>query len=180
MPTKSAPLGVCDLCGGPIPPHLGPYTKHGQPRRYCSRDCRNTANSRAGNPARVAKLRRAVERGEWQNPATIHPPDPEEQARRARLGRLREVEAGTWRNPALDDAAREKLSRPRKHSGPLHQAIEKMGRGLKMGQLTPDEQIAYRAYNRERRARWMESKTAEERQEMRRKWREVWHRHKKK
>jgi hypothetical protein len=58
------------------------------------------------------------------------------------------VEAGSWRNPALADQAREKLSRPRRHSGVLHSAIEKLKQGAKVADLTPEEQEAHRAYRR--------------------------------
>ena len=188
MAKKQKPLGICDLCGGEIPPHLGEYTSKGQPRLYCSRDCRNTANSRAGSPERARKARQRVARGEWQNPAKLNPPTGEEQAHRARLGRRREVEAGTWRNPALDNAARKKLSRPRKHSGPLHQAIEKLSRGQKMADLTPEEQQAHRRYRAKLRAarrdevnawhrRYYHKRqaemTAEEREAQRAKWRKA-------
>lgn len=154
MTEKTAPLGICDHCGQPIPLHLGDRTSKGKPRLYCSRDCQNTANSRNGNPTRVAKLRQAIEAGQWQNPHLLKPPTGQEQARRAQLGRRREVEAGTWRNPALDEAAREKLSRPRKHGDNpiLHSAIEKLRRGFKMNQLSPEEQITYRTYQRRKRA----------------------------
>ena len=65
-----------------------------------------------------------------------------------RRARLAEVQAGTWRNPALDPAAREKLSRPRKYSNDLAQAIEKLRYG-KMIDLTESEHAAYMAYRRE-------------------------------
>jgi hypothetical protein len=144
MPAKQQPLGTCDLCLGPIPPDLGNYTSKGRPRLY--RDCQNTANSRAGSPERSRKAKQRVERGQWQNPHQANPPTGEEQSRRATLARQREVEAGRWRNPALTDEARAKLSRPRKHTGPLHQAIEKLKRGLKMADLTLEERQAYREY----------------------------------
>ena len=154
MAMKQRPLGICDHCGGPIPPDEW-YTSKGKSRLYCSRDCRNTANSRAGSPARSEKIRRRIK-------------------------------AGTWRNPALSDTARAKLSRPRKHSGPLAQAIEKLGRGLAMADLTPEEQAAYRQYQAElrqarrdeinaaarRRYRQKQSTlTDEEREAQRAKWR---------
>lgn len=126
MATKKQPLGICDHCLAQMPEDRH-FTSKGKPRLYCSRDCRNTANSRAGSKKRSVKAKARVRRGEWQNPHHLNPPSPEEQARRARLGRLREVQAGTWRNPALSPEARKKLSRPRKHSGPLRQAIRKLG-----------------------------------------------------
>ena len=52
MAEKTAPLGICDLCGGEISP--GPYTSKDTPRLFCSRECRNTANSRAGAAIRYA------------------------------------------------------------------------------------------------------------------------------
>jgi len=147
MTTKTAPLGICDHCEQPIP--RGDWrTSKGAPRRYCSRECRNTANSRAGNEIRTQKIRERVAKGEWVNPIEIAPPTPEEQGRRARLGRQREVEAETWRNPALPPAAKDKLSRPRKHDGDLHSAIEKLRRGT-MADLTQTEADAYRRYRRD-------------------------------
>jgi len=151
MKPKQQPIGICDLCLAPIPREQW-YTRRG-PRLYCpDTDCRNTANSRAGAPIRAEEQREHVRRGEWQNPAKINPPTGAEQARRSRLGRLREVARGLWRNPALTPAAREKLSRPRKHSGVLHRAMEKLRHG-KMADLTDEERDAYRAYQRENRAR---------------------------
>jgi len=47
MKTKTAPLGICDLCGDSIPRHRW-HTSKRTPRLFCGRDCRNTANSRAG------------------------------------------------------------------------------------------------------------------------------------
>lgn len=192
MAKKQAPLGTCDHCGGDIPRSRW-YTSKRKPRLHCSRDCRNTANSRAGAPIRSEKARARVRRGEWQNPAKLNPPTPEEQARRASLGRKREVVAGTWRNPALTTAARKKLSRPRKHSGVLHSAIEKLGRGLSVSQLTPEEQEVHRQYRRDlvaarrdevnawyrryyhqRQARM----TDEERDAQRGRWREQWQKRK--
>lgn len=145
--TKTRPLGVCDHCGGPIRRSEW-YTSKRKPRRYCCRDCRNTANSRAGAPIRSVKILAHIRAGTWQNPHILHPPTPAEQAARARKGRLREVRAGRWRNPALTLEARRKLSRPRRHSGALHAAIEKLRNG-KMADLTPEERDAYRAYRRD-------------------------------
>ena len=73
MATKQKPMGICDHCEGAIPPGDW-YTSHGKPRLYCSIDCRNTANSRNGTPARTAKLRQAVAEGCWQNPQEPAPP----------------------------------------------------------------------------------------------------------
>lgn len=35
MPTKTAPLGICDHCGAQIP-RADWYTSKGSPRLYCS------------------------------------------------------------------------------------------------------------------------------------------------
>lgn len=150
MAEKRLPLGVCDHCEGEIPAQDW-YTSHGQPRRYCSIDCRNTANSRAGSPARAAKLRQAVAEGRWQNPHHLHPPTGEEQAARARRGRLREVAEGRWRNPALAPAARVKLSRPRKYGDDplLHRALEQLRQGVRRAELGAAERARYQAYRRE-------------------------------
>jgi len=145
MTGKIKPLGICDLCGAKMPENYW-YTTHGAPRRYCSIECRNTGNSHEGEPIRYQKLIERIQRGEWRNPSELHPATPEEQGRRARLGRLREVERGTWRNPALSPEAKEKLSRPRKHTGALADALEKLGRGVKMAELTPEERIAFHEY----------------------------------
>lgn len=145
---KQQPIGICDLCLATILQSEW-YTSKGKPRLYCSIDCKNASNSRAGAPIRSQKAKERVNRGEWQNPAHLNPPSGQEQARRARLGRKREVAAGTWRNPALSDEARRKLSRSRKHSGVLHQAIERLKQGVKVKDLTPEEQEAHRQYRRE-------------------------------
>lgn len=151
MAEKKSPIGICDLCGDPI---ADPYTTKGKPRLYCSAQCRNTANSRAGARERSRKAKQRVATGAWQNPHHLNPPTPEEQARRARLGRKREVEAGAWRNPALSDGARKKLSQPRKHDDNpiLHSALEKLRQGLSVTELTPGEQEAHRTYRRELRS----------------------------
>jgi len=181
MASKQALLGICDLCGGEIPPHLGPYTSKGKPRLYCGDDCKNTANSRAGAPERSRKAKRRVARGEWQNPADLHKPDPANIAAGVSQARKAEVQAGTWRNPALDDVAREMLSRPRQHGDnpALHSAIEKFKRGLKIDQFAPEEQLAYRAYRRRQRRELWERTPEAEREELRRQWRERWRRRKK-
>ncbi len=183
---KRLSIGTCDHCEGEIPSDQW-YTTKGKPRLHCCRKCRNTAISRAGAKVRSEKAKKRVALGQWQNPAKLNPPTSEQQAERARKGRLREVEAGTWRNPALSDEARKKLSRPRKHSGTLHLAIEKLSRGLRMDQLTPDEQDVYRQYRRElrlarrneinaaARRRYHQRQAAmseQEREAQRRKWRE--------
>ena len=144
---KAEPVGICDLCKGPIPAGDW-YTRRG-PRLYCCRDCRNTGNSRGpARPIRGQKARRRVALGLWQNPMRLRPPTGAEQAARARLGRLREVRAGQWHNPALTAAAHAKLSRPRKYAGDLARAIEKLKAGARVADLTPAEQEAHRAYRR--------------------------------
>lgn len=117
-----------------------------------------------------------------------NPTTPEEQARRARLGRRREVATDAWRNPALTADARRKLSAPRKHSGPLADAIDKLGQGLGVADLTPAEQAAFRAHQaalraqrkdeinaqaRERYRRQQASLTDAEREAQRAKWRQA-------
>lgn len=174
MSEKTERLGICDLCKGAIRPAFW-YTSKGKPRRYCSRDCRNTANSRAGAAIRATKQKDRVAAGEWQNPHILRPPTPAEQSHRAALGRRREVEAGTWRNPALTDEARAKLSKPRKHSGALAGAIEKLGAGAKLADLTIEEQDAHRAYRREQQKRRWESMTEDQRNSRREQWRRSWH-----
>lgn len=144
--TKITQIGVCDHCGGAIAPSQW-YTNKGKVRRYCSLECRNTANSRAGAWIRREKTLQRIKTGQWKNPFAVRPPTADEQAERARKGRLREVREGRWRNPATTEEAREKLSRPRKHAGILHAAIEKLRKG-KMADLTPEEQEAYREYRR--------------------------------
>ena len=188
---KVEPVGVCDHCKGAIHPDQW-YTRRGA-RRYCSVDCRNTANSRAGNPERTRKLRLAVKAGVWKNPAKLHPPTGEEQAARARLGRRREVQAGTWRNPGLTPQARTINSLPHKHAGALAAAIEKLGAGLGMAGLSDDEAAAYRAWRRSlrtarrdeanayHRRRWralQDAMTEEEREAQRERWRAAWKRRK--
>lgn len=168
MTDKTAPLGICDLCGAKLD---DPYTSKGKPRRYCSVDCRNTGNSREGNPERVRKLHESVARGEWVNPHQVRPPTPEEQAARARKGRLREVAEGTWRNPGLTPEAREINSRPHKYSGPLAEAMERLKKG-RMKDLTPEQAAAYLAYRQAIR----DAMSEEEKEEHRRKRREQYRR----
>jgi DNA-binding transcriptional regulator YiaG len=170
MSEKTAPLGVCDLCGEDFPSNVPLYTTKGNPRRYCSRECRNTANSRAGASIRSDKAKSRVQRGEWENPSPLVREDATQEeidAWRERMAagvsdaRQREVEEGTWRNPALDNEARAKLSRPRKHSDDpvLHSALEKLGAGASVSDLTPEERDAHRAYRRQlRQARPDESR----------------------
>lgn len=189
MTDKIQPLGVCDCCLSEI--ESGDwYTSKGKPRLYCCRDCRNTGNSRAGSETRSEKVRQRIARGEWINPATLNPPDPANVSAGISRAKKAAALAGTWRNPALDEAAREKLSQPRKHGGNpvLHRAIEKMKPGAKVADLTPEEQAAHRAYRRElREARREEDNayhrryyrqkraamTPEEREAQRERWRKA-------
>jgi hypothetical protein len=149
MTEKEKPLGICDFCGGPIPKGEW-YTSKGKPRLYCSLECKQTANSRNGNPVRIAKLIQRVAAGLWKNPREGL---DSETTRRlnsiaAKKGRLREVAEGRWRNPALSEEARQKLSRPRKHTGALHRAIEKL-RGGKMSDLSDEERSAWYEYRKQ-------------------------------
>jgi len=181
---KQQPIGICDLCLGPIP-HGDWYTSKGTPRLHCSDECKATANSRAGAPIRSRKDKARVARGEWINPASLHAPDPQNVSAGISRARKSEVKAGTWRNPALADRARQKLSRPRKHTGALHRAIEKLRRGS-MADLTDAERKAYRAwrhtlrqtritdvhhYYQERYRKQQQSLTHAEREIQRAKWR---------
>lgn len=149
--TKTQALGTCDHCLGPIPADLGHYTSKGKPRLYCSRLCQNTANSRAGSPARSRKARQRVRRGQWVNPATLNKPDPANIGAGVSRLRKKQVKAGTWRNPALTDEARAKLSRPRVHGDnpTLHSAMEKLRQGTSVSDLTDAEAEAQRAKWRE-------------------------------
>lgn len=144
---KRAAIGICDQCGGQIP--VGDhYTSKGRPRLHCSIDCRQTANSRAGAPIRSRKAKQRVARGEWTNPADIHHPDPANISAGVSRARKAEVREGRWRNPALAEAAKRKLSRPRKHTGALARAIDKARTGG-MASLTPSEHRAYLRWRRE-------------------------------
>lgn len=180
---KTQPLGTCDHCHGPIPRDEW-YTSKGKPRLYCSLDCRNTANSRAGAPIRSAKSKRRVRMGLWKNPLSLELP-----VARVRGDAMREqAKAGAWRNPALTDAAREKLSRPRRHADNplLHRAFELMRQGVKARDLPPDARAAHNAYQRARarergdelrakQRRWYHSRQAQltdaEREQQRERWR---------
>ena len=124
MADKQAPLGICDVCGGPIPREEWYTSKRGTPRLHCSLDCKNAGNSRAGAEERGRKARQRVERGEWQNPARLNPPDPANVSAGISRSKKSAVEAGTWQNPALTDEARAKLIRPCKHNVALASAIE--------------------------------------------------------
>lgn len=157
---KLQPIGICDQCLGDIPPDLGNWTSKGLPRLHCSLVCRQTANSRAGNEERTAKLHERVLLGEWVNPATINPPDPANVGAGVRRVRLAEVSEGRWQNPGLTPEARAINSQPHKHDGPLASAIEKLGQGLKVPELTPEEQEAHRAWRREMRAARREESNA--------------------
>lgn len=146
------PLGICDYCLQPI--NIDWYTSHGQPRQYCCRDCRNTANSRAGAAVRGEQTRERVRDGTWFNPSSVL--TPEQLLEAAKLGgaasgaKFREqVNNGVWRNPALSEPARAKLSRPRTiNDAVLHSAVSKLTQGLSVSDLTPDEAETYRAYRR--------------------------------
>lgn len=117
---------------------------------YCSRDCRNTANSQAGAAIRGQQTRERIERGMWVNPASLHAPDPEKVGLGVSRRRKREVASGTWRNPGLTPEARAINSRPRKHSGLLARAMEILRRG-RMADLTSEEADVYREYRRQQR-----------------------------
>lgn len=159
---KLKPIGICDQCGGPI--RMDWYTSKHQPRRYCSRLCRNTANSRQGAPIRSQKLKERVQAGIWFNPGARLTTDQRHiyacmgGAAAAAIFKS-QVKDGTWRNPALSAGARRKLSRPRaKHNYLLHRAISKLSRGLKMADLTPDEAKLYRAYRHRQRKHCLNKK----------------------
>ena len=144
---------LCELCGEEM---ADPYTAKRRKRRFCSIQCRNTANSRVGAHIRARKARERVRRGEWENPAAhLTTEQIHEAARRGgqvRAGQHHEaIEAGTWQNPADAPGAREKLSRPRRHGDnpALHRAIEKLGRGASVSDLSPEEAEAHRAHRRQ-------------------------------
>lgn len=164
---KIKSVGVCDLCGGAIPRGEW-YTSKGAPRLHCSIECRQTANSRAGNPKRIAKLRQAIARGEWQNPRALMTPEEisKAQSHASKTARTREVKEGRWRNPALGAKARKKLSRPRKHHGRLHRALEMLREGVKARDLPEDLR---RSHNRYRR------RLAKQNGEHRRAWAREWY-----
>ena len=152
--TKQQPLGICDTCESEIPLDLGPYTSKGKPRLDCSIQCRAAANSRSGAKIRGEQTKQRIADGIWVNPADIRKPDPAKVAAGVSRARKAEVAEGRWRNPALDDQARKKLSRPRVHGDnpALHRAIEKLGQGLSVSDLTDEEAEAHRAHSRARRA----------------------------
>lgn len=178
MPDKQQPVGTCDLCLGPIPEDMW-HTRFG-PRLYCSIECRNTGNSRIGNPIRVEKLKQSIADGRWPNPAKINPPDPRNIGEGVSKHRREEVAKGRWRNPALTDEARAKLSKPRRHEGILHRAIERLKQGEKLADLTPEERAAYREYRRNLYAQRKAAMTPEEIEQQRARWRANYHRYKKK
>jgi hypothetical protein len=97
---KTAPLGACDLCRGPIPIDEW-YTSKGKPRLHRSIDCRNAANSRVGAPARSVKAKARVKAGAWQNPRSFLSPAELSalQSNASRKARTREVKEHRWRNP---------------------------------------------------------------------------------
>ena len=177
------PLSLPRLCSNRI---ATPYTRRGIPTLYCSRACRNTANSRAGSAERARLARLRVAAGVWINPATINRPTLAVIGAAVRRTRLAQVAAGTWRNPALDDEARRKLSRPRKHGDNpvLHSTLEKLRQKV---ELTEEEWEAHRVYRRRLRTarkdelnaymrqayrRRQATMTPEQRKAQRQKWRD--------
>ena len=147
---------LCERCGEPVTRHgLGYYTSKGKQRRFCSRGCRNTANSRSGAPIRSDKAKQRVRAGEWQNPAGRQTPEQHRAisqlggAARAEQHRAA-IEDGNFIKPSEYPGASDKLSRPRVHSDNplLHRALEKLRDGS-MNDLTEAEAEAYRAYRRE-------------------------------
>ncbi len=108
---KNAPIGICDHCLGPIHPDEH-YTSKGQPRRYCCRDCRNTANSRNSTAIRIEKAKANVAAGTWYNPRSelTREQISEIQSRAATTARTRERAEGRWRNPGLSPESRAKNS----------------------------------------------------------------------
>ncbi len=150
------PWPACELCGEDVNQHgLGYWTTKGRPRRFCSLECRQSNNSREGTPIRTALTRERIKAGTWENPVNFT--TPEQRREYGKLGgevraeTLRaEVEAGTWQNPADAPGAREKLSRPRKYADNpvLHSAIEKLGQGYSVSDLTSEEAEAHRQYRR--------------------------------
>jgi len=172
---KEQPIGICDYCLEYIMAEDW-YTSKGKPRQHCCRDCRNTANSQAGAQIRSTKTLARIAAGEWINPATLHPPDPVNVGigvRRSILGRIRQ---GVWTNPALSQAARKKLSRPRKHSGPLAVAIDRLDSGSKISDLSEDEATAYRTWRKERYSILKSTQSEEDKAQRRAQWRAYWHR----
>ncbi len=115
---KRLPIGICDHCAGPIPP--GQWFHRRGPRLYCSLDCRNTANSRAGNQVRSEKAIARVKAGQWVNPMANLTSEQMSaiESDVARKGRLREVAEGRWRNPGLTPEAREKNRQAHLKKGP--------------------------------------------------------------
>lgn len=151
MAEKIKPIGICDVCGATMP-HQDWYTTKGTPRLHCSLECKQAGNSRVGNTKRILKIKKRIAAGLWKNPASDMTAEQisANNSRTSKTARLREVAAGRWRNPALSAAAKRKLSRPRKHRGALHRAIEKLRRG-NMSQLTEAEKKAHRAWRKKMR-----------------------------
>lgn len=151
---KILPIGICDRCGGPIKPDEF-YTRRG-PRRYCSVDCKNTANSRSGAPERSRKAKQRVAAGIWYNPRSEMTPEriSAVQSSASRKARLKEVAENRWKNPAITDEARVKLSLPRKFRGALHSAIQKRNRGIRMPEMTSEERSQLREHQRKLRERY--------------------------
>jgi len=179
---KKNPIGICDQCDGVIGySKPGWYTSKHQPRRYCCRTCRNTANAIAGVPVRNAKCQERIEAGIWVNPAGELTHD--QITANAKLvgaaagAKFKEqVEAGTWRNPALSDKAKKKLSRPRTIKNKiLHSAISKLTQGAKMADLSPEEREAQHKYRKAQRTALRASWAPERREQERAKWRSYKH-----
>lgn len=184
-PEKTAPLGICDYCGKGIPQEYW-WTSKGRPRLHCCLECRQAANSRKMEN-RSEWMHQRIDSGEWTNPASINRPSHETLSKNSRVARLREVDEGRWRNPGLTPEALEINSLPHKHSGPLADAIEKLRLGVKLRDLSTEEQEAHRLYRKSLRdarkdevnqyykARYKKRQaqmTEEEKEAQREKWRE--------
>lgn len=158
MTDKIAPIGICDLCGSQIPAG-DHYTRRG-PRRYCSVECKNTGNSRAGEPVRYRKLLARIAAGTWTNPREGMTPEQVSavQARASRTTRTREVSEGRWRNPALGlaarranaDAARDRWADPEMAAAmrplPADARTGRSGLLIRASLISPDRNAAFVAY----------------------------------
>ena len=166
----------CELCGDDVDDHgLGHYTVDGKRRRFCSVECRQLHNARAGAPLRAIKMRQRVHSGLWTNPLdfTTHDERSEYGKRggEARAAQAQaEIQQGTWVPPSTRPGAREKLSRPRKHTDDpvLHSALEKLTAGGHVPDLTDAEREAHNRYRRELAARNPERIRQRQRQAYRR------------
>lgn len=92
MLAKVQPIGVCDLCGGPIPHDMW-YTREHKPRLHCSLLCRNTANGRIKAKQRGQALRDRYHAGTW-TPHILTLPGDE----RRRIGRTSAAASVAARN----------------------------------------------------------------------------------